>query len=412
MLVKNNIIYVISYISILIGFYFNEDVLGGSKNDYLYHLKFVQLFSNDLIYGLHVYGYDGYLARNSPIFYIILSFFDKFMSSEFLRYLHTLSAPILSILFYKALKLKFNFVKKDKLKIFSVILFLSPTIRSLAIWPYPLIWSLIFFILATYFYLLFEKKKNLRNIYYCFICIIISAYINYTFAVFVLFFLIKLLRNYKTKLSILNLSIFLSLCSVPAIAFLFFRNGIHVFGGADGLKLSLHETFNFSNKILIISSIIFFYLIPFLKLNDLFIIDKSKSILLKTLVGIVCILLILMFDYPHTLNFGGGVIFKFSNLFFENNLLFYMICFISFFLFLNLFNDFNSFLLIIILTILYNLQFTIYMKYYDPLILFLILFFFNKNFIIRFFKDKFYLQKIYLFSILVYSIFFVKSYIF
>ena len=412
MLVKNNRIYIILYISILIGFYFNEDVLGGSKNDYLYHLQFVQLFSNDLIYGLSVYGYDGHLARNSPIFYIILSFIDKFMSSEFLIYLHTLSAPILSILFYKALKLKFNFVKKDKLKIFSAILFLSPTIRSLAIWPYPLIWSLIFFILATYFYLLFEKKKNIENIYYCFISIIISAYINYTFSVFGLFFLIKFLQNYKTKFSILRLSIFLILCSVPAIAFLFFRNGIHVLGGADGLKLSLYETFNFSNKILIISSIIFFYLIPFLKLNDLFIINKSNSIFSKTSVGIVCILLILMFDYPHTLNFGGGIIFKISNLFFENNLLFYVVCFISFFLFLNLLNDFNSFSLIFILTILYNLQFTIYMKYYDPLILFLILFFFNKNFVIRFFKDKFYLQKIYLFSTLVYSIFFIKSYIF
>jgi hypothetical protein len=54
----------------------------------------------------------------------------------------------------------FNNIKKEKLKILSAILFLSPTIRSLAIWPYPLIWSLIFFILAVYFYFLFEKKKD------------------------------------------------------------------------------------------------------------------------------------------------------------------------------------------------------------------------------------------------------------
>lgn len=411
MLIKNNRIYIILYISILIGFYFNEDVLGGSRNDYLYHLQFVELFSNDLIYGLSIYGYDEHLARNSPIFYIILSFIDKFISSEYLRYLHTLSAPILSILFYKALKLKFNFVKKDKLKLFSAILFLSPTVRSLAIWPYPLIWSLIFFILAVYFYLLFEKKKNLENIYFCFISIIISSYINYTFSVFGLFFLIKFLQNHKSKFSILGILIFLFLCSLPAISFLFFRNGIHVLGGADGLKLSLNETLNFANKILIISSIIFFYLLPFLKFSDLLIKIESKSILPKTLIGIVGILLILMFDYPHTLYFGGGIIFKISYLFLENNILFYIVCFISIFLFYNLLNDFNSLLLIFILTILYNLQFTIYMKYYDPLILFLILFFFKKNFIFRFFKDKFYLQKIYLFSTLVYSIFFIKSYL-
>ena len=152
-------------------------------------------------------------------------------------------------------------------------------------------------------------------------------------------------------------------------------------------------------------------MLPFLKFSDLLIKIESKSILPKTLIGIVGILLILMFDYPHSLYFGGGIIFKISYLFLENNILFYIVCFISFFLFYNLLNDFNSLLLMFILTILYNLQFTIYMKYYDPLILFLILFFFNKNFIIRFFKDKFYLQKIYLFSTLVYSIFFIKSYL-
>ena len=204
---------------------------------------------------------------------------------------------------------------------------------------------------------------------------------------------------------------FLFLCSAPAIFFIFFRDGVHVFGGADGFKVSKNETFNFSNKILIISSIIFFYLIPFLKFNDLFIKIKSKSIYYKVLVGIVYLLLVLMFEYPHTSNFGGGIIFKVSNLLLENNFLFYIICLITFFLFYNLLNDFNSLLLIFILTILYNLQFTIYMKYYDPLILFLILFFFKKKIILRFFKDKFYLQKIYLFSILVYSIFFINSYL-
>ena len=189
MLIKNNRIYIILYISILIGFYFNEDVLGGSRNDYLYHLQFVELFSNDLIYGLSIYGYDEHLARNSPVFYIILSFIDKFISSEYLRYLHTLSAPILSILFYKALKLKFNFVKKDKLKLFSAILFLSPTVRSLAIWPYPLIWSLIFFILAIYFYLLFEKKKKFRKYLFLFYFNYYKLlYKLYIFCIWIIFF--------------------------------------------------------------------------------------------------------------------------------------------------------------------------------------------------------------------------------
>jgi hypothetical protein len=83
MLNKNNRIYIILYITVLIGFYFNEDVLGGSRGDYLYHLEFVELFSKDLIYGLSVYGYDGHLAINSPLFFIILSVFEKFITIEY-----------------------------------------------------------------------------------------------------------------------------------------------------------------------------------------------------------------------------------------------------------------------------------------------------------------------------------------
>ena len=53
-----------------------------------------------------------------------------------------------------------------------------------------------------------------------------------------------------------------------------------------------------------------------------------------------------------------------------------------------------------------------YLKTITPQLIDEVRLFFNKNFIIRFFKDKFYLQKIYLFSISVYSIFFIKRYIF
>ena len=154
MFLKRNYIYIIFYISILISFYLNEDTLGGSENDYKFHLQFIELFGDDLFNGLLVYGYEGYPARNSPTFYIILSFINKLISLEQIRFLNTISALILSILFYKTLKLNFENIDKNKLKILSCIIFLSPTVRSIAIWPYPILWSNIFFTFNIFFLLL------------------------------------------------------------------------------------------------------------------------------------------------------------------------------------------------------------------------------------------------------------------
>ena len=54
--------------------------MGGSRGDYQYHLKFIELFSSDIVLGLKKYGYEGYFARNSPFFYIILSKLNEILS--------------------------------------------------------------------------------------------------------------------------------------------------------------------------------------------------------------------------------------------------------------------------------------------------------------------------------------------
>ena len=150
---KKNYIFFVCYLTVLVGFYFNEDTLGGAKTDYLFHIEFIELFHKDLIYGIKNYGYDDYIARNSPVFYIILSFLNKLLSLDLIRLFNTLASLILAIIFYKCLKLNFNFIKKEKLKILSCVVFLSPTVRSLSIWPYPLLWGLIFFF--SFYILLF-----------------------------------------------------------------------------------------------------------------------------------------------------------------------------------------------------------------------------------------------------------------
>ena len=48
-ILKKNYLFIIFYLTILIGFYFDEDLLGGAKHDYLFHIRFIELFSKDFI---------------------------------------------------------------------------------------------------------------------------------------------------------------------------------------------------------------------------------------------------------------------------------------------------------------------------------------------------------------------------
>ena len=71
---------------------------------------------------------------------------------------------------------------------------------------------------------------------------------------------------------------------------------------------------------------------------------------------------------------GGGIFFHLSQILFKNSLLLFIIFIMSLcvFKFLDLFNFNNIFLFALL--ILYNLEFTIYYKYFEPLITFLLLF--------------------------------------
>ena len=83
------------------------------------------------------------------------------------------------------------------------------------------------------------------------------------------------------------------------------------------------------------------------------------------------------FNYPP--GFGGGVFYHISSTLLSNNYLLFSVFFLSIFLFksaklINLDN-----IIIFVCLILYNLQISIYHKYFDPLILFVYLFLFSFN---------------------------------
>tara|TARA_B100000674_G_scaffold384015_1_gene327259 strand:+ start:439 stop:1002 length:564 start_codon:yes stop_codon:yes gene_type:complete len=172
-------------------------------------------------------------------------------------------------------------------------------------------------------------------------------------------------------------------------------------GEVVGENISL--SFNISDKILIISSIILFHLSPFLLNKNFFseIIKNLKKDLL--IVGLIFSILVFFFNYQISYT-GGGIFFQISNYIFKNNILFYFISFGSLILLFSFIkNNLNNFLIFLLL-IFSNIQNTIYHKYYDPLMM--ILFF---SLIITPEYLRFFDKRMNIFIIYVFFIFYILS---
>ena len=169
------------FLSIIFSYIISEDTLGGAKHDFLIYEKIIYLFSNDLLGTLKNYASYGF-TRNSPIFFILLSFLHKIgLGIDTIRYINVVSVFLIVYFFYDCLKIKYNKVNQSTLKIFALVLLLSPTVRSLAVWPYPIIYAIILFLVSIRYYLLFsrDKKDKLKNaflnVFFCCCCLIHHA---------------------------------------------------------------------------------------------------------------------------------------------------------------------------------------------------------------------------------------------
>ena len=120
------------YLSLIASLFLGENSTGGAIIDYTNQKKISKDFSLNFLDTLM--NYDKYTTRHSPILIIFLSFFEKLNFSDLLiRFIHLNACLILPIYFFKSLKL----VIKDKIIIFFLVslIFISPTFRTLAVWP-------------------------------------------------------------------------------------------------------------------------------------------------------------------------------------------------------------------------------------------------------------------------------------
>ena len=157
---------------------------------------------------------------------------------------------------------------------------------------------------------------------------------------------------------------------MPAIFFLIWKD-FYLFYNTV-YQISFFEKFNFFNKIIIISSFFFLFFLPILKKINLKkntpIIYSIKNILLLS----VFILSIYFFDFKA--GAGGGFFYQVSNLIFNGNYLLFLIFLFSIIVF-DLFKIYNyDNCIVFLILILYNLQYTIYYKYFDPVLIFVLLF--------------------------------------
>ncbi|MDA7847218.1 hypothetical protein N8980_00190 [Candidatus Pelagibacter sp.] len=366
----NNIsFFLFFYLTLITGFFYGENLNYGSYNDWVGgNHQIIKDFSNDFTYTL--LNFDSYGHRHSPVYLIFLSLFiDLGLDFQQVRLLHLHLCISLIVIFYKCLRLVFSNINNNYLVLLSLIIFLSPTFRSLAIWPDSRIPGLIFFVLTIYFFLKFRKTNNTKYTWYTCTLLVVSSYISPNFSIFFLYFFFFFFKKVKFK-ELSFLLIFNFLASLPILYYIFILDvNFLTAGKTPNLNNgTIDFSFNLSNKIMIISSIIFFHLSPILIMNNFF--KKFKNFLFKKLIILIPSVVCLAYFFDYQLSYtGGGVFFILSNLLFDNNYLFYIgsIFFISFVLYIASLNLNNFFL--IALLIVSNIQNTIYHKYYEPLIL-------------------------------------------
>lgn len=364
------------FASFVYSFIVGEDSLGAAEHDYLQNNVFLLNFSENFKLTIQEYGNYGEV-RNSPLFNIILSqFLNLGLKIPHLKYLNLLIIIPILIYFIKSLKIKYKNISLDSQIFFGSIVLLSPTIRSLINYPYPFIWSICFFIISVFFYLNFQydKKNKFKNALLSILNLSLASYITPNFSVFIIFYIIKFFHEYKMSRNLIKICFFSIVLSLPALLFLVWKD-FYIFKN-EVFEVNYLEKFNISNKIIIICSFVILYFIPYIvkiqKINILY-----KTISLKNLIYLISFFVICVFFFDFKSGAGGGIFYQLSIIIFNNNYFLYFIFFISLFIF-GLFNFYNyENCLIFFILIVYNMQYTIYYKYFDPLLLFIFLFIFK-----------------------------------
>jgi len=381
---KNLLIFLILYVSLLLGFLLDENLNFGSYYDWIHvYVPPIQDFANNFYETL--IGFEKYGQRHSPFYIIFLSLLLRLgLDLDTVRFLHMNGCIVFIFLFYHCLKLRFKDIDKFTLQLLSMFIFLSPTFRSLSIWPDSRLPGLIIFVLSIYFFLKFMKNNGHKKVFFAFysaLSLILSSYISPNFSLFAIFFYLFFFK-YLSYRSFILLFLLSAILSIPMLYYIFILDvNFMIAGRTPGIEqTSIAFSFNISNKILIISSIIFFHLIP-----TIYFMTDSKQFLQfskKKMINFIIFFAVVIYFFNYQISFtGGGFFYQLSIYMFNNNIFFYCITFYTLFYIYYISSLSKTNLILLCILIISNIQNTIYHKYYEPLILIIVLLLFkNLNF--------------------------------
>lgn len=395
-------IFLILYTSLLVGFYFGENSSGGAYPDFMMRMGLIDRFNNN--FSETFLNYHNLRDRHSPLLIIIISFFNSLgIEINIIRLIHLNFIPLLIFISYKCLVLKFPNTNKNLLFIICCVFFLSASLRSIAIWPDSRLVGMFIFLCSVYFFISFQIRYDYKDAIYNNLLLILSAYFSPNFSIFFIYFFFYYFKFYNFSRQIIILLLLNFILSLPMFFYVFVLE-VNFFSIKAISNVSTLTGLNISNKILIISSLIFFYLLPLIsnKLLLKLIINEFKINHLYFVI-IIFFLLLYFFNYSNEYT-GGGIFFKFSNIIFGNSYFFFVITFISLLIIMNLFQiNINNLLLFFIL-IISNPQLTIYHKYYDPLLILLFFLFFDFKFSLARLLNTNFLINIYVFYVVLLTI--------
>jgi len=381
---KNLLIFLILYVSLLLGFLLDENLNFGSYYDWIHvYVPPIQDFANNFYETL--IGFEKYGQRHSPFYIIFLSLLLRLgLDLDTVRFLHMNGCIVFIFLFYHCLKLRFKDIDKFTLQLLSMFIFLSPTFRSLSIWPDSRLPGLIIFVLSIYFFLKFMKNNGHKKVFFAFysaLSLILSSYISPNFSLFAVFFYLFFFK-YLSYRSFILLFLLSAILSIPMLYYIFILDvNFMIAGRTPGIEqTSIAFSFNISNKILIISSILFFHLIP-----TIYFLTDSKQFLQfskKKMISFIIFFAVVIYFFNYQISFtGGGFFYQLSIYMFNNNIFFYCITFYTLFYIYYISSLSKTNLILLGILIISNIQNTIYHKYYEPLILIIVLLLFkNLNF--------------------------------
>lgn len=364
---KTYYIYLFAYLSLYLGFFYDEDYAFGTIRDYLVHVEVSNLMKQDIIGTFLKYDFlEGGAIPHSPIYILYFMLMQNFFGDVIGRLINMHFILLIPYFVHLSLKLKFNFDKNDLRNLLPLIFFISPYFRAGALWIDDNVIGLTFLTISFYFYLKFEINinKSLNLVFLHVVFLALAAYFRPIYCLFGIYFFLNFYSQLHLKRKFFYYIIFNIILSAPAFYF------IIILGQNEWFRPWFFRTNNTTIFSLALS-VIFFYSMPFIFFNfnklKLFIFDRK--IIFFTLIY----LFFLVLNFSFTMPYSGGFFYKVSNIFFSNNYFFYFFSFLSFYFFLIIFKNFTIkkyfFLdiILLMLLILMEIDGIIYHEAYDPL---------------------------------------------